>query len=186
MKRSLCDQLDDYMLGWLTPAEAEAFERHLSDCEDCRRQHALQESIDGLLAGAAGPLDAMPPRLVENAWHRVRSARRRKAVAWAVGAAAAAAILIWAFVARPGSWRPTRSVDRDAATLQHSGAPASAISRLPSGKSEKLQASSRVAMADPSSAIVVECKTRDPKINLVWVYPTAKKTAATRVEKSTE
>jgi anti-sigma factor RsiW len=186
MKRSLCGQLDDYMLGWLTPAEADAFESHLPDCADCHRQHALQQSIDALLAETAGSLDAIPSDLVENARHRVRLARRRKAVAWATGIAAAAAILISAFVARSGSWRSARSVDRDVATLQHPDAPASAISNLPSGKSEKLQASSRVAMADPSSAIVVECKTSDPRIKLVWVYPTVKRKAATPVEKSTQ
>ena len=54
-----------YALDALEPAEAEAYEAHLSQCEECRAQLAeLNESAVALAFGAVAP--APPPRLRES------------------------------------------------------------------------------------------------------------------------
>ena len=54
-----------YALDALDPAEAEAYEAHLSQCEECRLQLAeLSESTGALAFGAVAP--APPPRLRES------------------------------------------------------------------------------------------------------------------------
>jgi hypothetical protein len=39
---------------------------------------------------------------------------------------------------------------------------------------EELTLSTRVRLTDPSAGIVVDCKTRNPDITMVWIYPTPK------------
>lgn len=178
MKRLICQQLDDYMLGWLSPDDAAAFDRHLADCPACRRELALQQSIDGLLAGCGGTMDSIPSGLVERTGHRVRAQRRRKVVRWAFSVAAAAVVVILAVIGRFTFWFPGRPGDRDVAVSQNAaGGPDNAASNSPVSALENPKASTRVALADPSSGIVVECKTRDPRINIVWIYPTVKPTS---------
>ncbi|MGD0517713.1 MAG: zf-HC2 domain-containing protein [Thermoguttaceae bacterium] len=173
MKQSPCDQLDDYMLGWLSPDEAAEFERHLTDCPACRRQQALQQSIDGLLAGSGGSLDAIPSGLVERTRHQVKTARRRKALQRTFGLVAAATVLIAAVIGRFTIWSPNRPGDRDVAVSQNAAAAqGNTSSNSPLSATENPKESTRVALADPSSGIVLECKTRDPRINIVWIYPT--------------
>jgi anti-sigma factor RsiW len=175
MKQSPCDRLDDYMLGWLSPDEAAEFERHLTDCPACRRQQALQQSIDGLLAESGGSLDVIPSELVERTRHRVKAARRRKALRWTFGLVAAATVLMAAVIGRFALWSPSRPGDRDVAVSQNAAAAqGNTSSNSPLGATENPKESTRVALADPSSGIVLECKTRDPRINIVWIYPTVK------------
>ncbi len=178
MIQLFCDRLDDYMLGWLSPDEAAAFESHLADCPACRHELALQQAIDGLLAESGGPMDAIPSGLVERTRYRVRTDRRRKVVRWAFSLAAAAALLILAVIGRFAFWSPSRPGDKDIAVSQNAaGAPGNAASNSPVSALENPKASTRVALADPSSGIVLECKTRDPRINIVWIYPTVKPAA---------
>jgi anti-sigma factor RsiW len=178
MKQLPCERIDDYMLGWLSPDEAEAFERHLIDCPACRRDLAFQQSIDGLLAGSGGPLDAIPSGLIERTRYRVRAERRRKVVRWAFGLIVAAAVLILAVIGRFAFWPPGGAGNRDVAISHNAaGAPGNAASNSPISALENPKASTRVALADPSSGIVLECKTRDPRINIVWIYPTVKPAA---------
>ncbi|MGD0655251.1 MAG: zf-HC2 domain-containing protein [Thermoguttaceae bacterium] len=175
MKQSPCDRLDDYMLHWLSPDEAAEFERHLTDCPACRRQQALQQSIDGLLAGIGGSLDAIPSGLVQRTRYRVRAARRRKFMQWAFSLVAAAAVLIAAVIGRFAIWSPNRPGDRDVAVSQNTaGSQGNTPSNSPLSATENPKASTRVTMADPSSGIVLECKTHDPRINIVWIYPAVK------------
>jgi anti-sigma factor RsiW len=175
MKQSPCDRLDDYMLGWHSPDEAAEFERHLTDCPACHRQQALQQSIDGMLAGSGGSLDTIPSGLIERTRHRVESARRRKALRWTFGLVAAAAVLIAAVIGRFTFWSPSRPGDMDVAVSQNAAAAhGNTPSNSPLSTTENLKESTRVALADPSSGIVLECKTRDPRINIVWIYPAVK------------
>jgi anti-sigma factor RsiW len=175
MKQSPCDRLDDYMLGWLSTDEAAEFERHLNDCPACRRELDLQQSIDSLLADCGGAMDAIPSGLVERTRYRVRAQRRRKVVRWAFGLTVAAAVLILAIIGRFASWPTSGPGNRDVAVSQNAAvAPGNAASNSPISALMNPKASTRVTLADPSSGIVLECKTRDPRINLVWIYPTVK------------
>lgn len=159
MKQSPCDQLDGYMLGWLSPDETTVFERHLADCPECRRQQALQQSIDRILTGAEQSVDAIPQGLVDRAWQRVRTTERRKTLRRAVIFAAAAALLISVIIGKFPFWTSSHLPARDIAASQNTAAtPGIAALNLPAGKSGNLKASARVAMADPSSGIVVERK----------------------------
>lgn len=91
-----------YALDALDPDEAEAYERHLSQCEECREQLAeLNESATALAFGAVAP--APPPRLRESILDAAAAERsdvvpllRRRWVArgLAVAAAAAACVVV--------------------------------------------------------------------------------------------
>jgi anti-sigma factor RsiW len=178
MKQSPCDQLDDYILGWLSPDEAAAFERHLSDCITCHREHALQQSIDGLLSGTGGLLDAIPDGLIDRTRCRVQTARGRRAMRWVFSLTVAAAVLLLVIFGRFAVWPSNRTGDRNVAVSQNAATPpASTPANSTPDRFENLKASSRVVLADPSSGIVVDCKTRDPRINIVWIYPTVKPVA---------
>jgi anti-sigma factor RsiW len=178
MKQLPCDKLDDYMLGWLSPDEAEVFERHLTDCPACRGELVLQQSIDCLLAGCGESIDAIPSGLIEHTRRRVRAQRRRKVVRWAFGLVVAAAALILAIIGRFAFWSTSGPGNRDVAVSQKAAEmPGNTASNSPVSALENPKASTRVALADPSSGIVIECKTHDPRINIVWIYPTIKPAA---------
>ena len=89
-----------YALDALAPDEAEAYERHLSQCEDCRVQLAeLNETAGALAYGTIAP--APPPRLREAILEQAAAERsnvvpllRRRWVARGLGVAAAAAACI--------------------------------------------------------------------------------------------
>jgi hypothetical protein len=174
MNRSLCDQLDDYLLGWLSPDEAAAFERHLSDCPACCRERALQQSIDEMLTGTEGLPDAVPAGLLDRTRCYVQTARRRRAMRWAWRLTATAIILLLgifgSFIFHSGN-----AGNRDVAGLHKpAGSPGNPTSISPLSEPEQLTVSSRVRLADPESGIVLDCRTRDPKINIVWIYPSVK------------
>jgi anti-sigma factor RsiW len=165
MNRSLCEQLDDYLLGWLTPDESATFVRHLADCPACRREQSLQRAIDARLAIAHEALDAIPSGLVERTCMEIRAARRRRTLQWTAGLAAAAAVAM--AVVSAHIW-PQNFAQPDERHV------AATTPAAPSGENEQLAVSTRVTLTDPSAGIAVEHKTRDPKISIVWIYPTVK------------
>jgi hypothetical protein len=165
LNRPRCDQLDDYLLGWLTADEAATFKRHLADCPACRREQALQQTIDVRLVKIREWPDAIPSGLVERTRKGIRSARRRRALRWAEGLAAAAAVGLAAILGRLRPQDFGRPEAQDVSALPPQ-APAIAV--------KQLTVSSRVKLADPSAGIVVEYKTRDPNISMVWIYPILK------------
>jgi anti-sigma-K factor RskA len=89
-----------YALDALDPDEAEAYERHLGQCEECREQLAeLNETSAALAFGTVAP--APPPRLRDAILDRAAAERtnvvpllRRRWVARGVAVAAAAAACI--------------------------------------------------------------------------------------------
>jgi anti-sigma-K factor RskA len=130
-----------YALDALDPDEAEAYERHLSQCEDCRLQLAeLNETAGALAFGAVAP--APPPRLRALILEQAAAERsnvvpflRRRWVArgLAVAAAAAACIVVGLAVSLSQSSQ-TRTLSvvvlpNGKATIHVSGLPAA-----PSGK----------------------------------------------------
>ena len=105
-----------YVLGALSPAERQDYERHLADCSSCAR--AVQElaGLPGLLAKTdlasieSPPADApLPETLLPALVHEVRrQQRRRLLVTGAVAAAAATVLTVGSLAAiRSGGEAPT-------------------------------------------------------------------------------
>ena len=130
-----------YALDALSPDEAEAYERHLSQCEECRDQLAeLNESAAALAFGAVAP--APPPHLRTSILDAAAAERTNvvplRRHRWvgrglAIAAAAAACIAVGLAVSLSQSsstkvFALTVSPDRTA-TLQITG-----LSAAPSGK----------------------------------------------------
>lgn len=86
-----------YVLGALSPAERQLFERHLADCDACATAVRELAGLPGLLARVDptvldSPAGELPPTLLPRLVGVVRRERRRQR--WvAVGAAAAAAVV---------------------------------------------------------------------------------------------
>jgi anti-sigma-K factor RskA len=145
-----------YALDALDPAEAEAYERHLSQCEECREQLAeLNESATALAFGAVAP--APPPRLREAILDTAAAERtnvvpllRRRWVArgLAVAAAAAACIVVGLVVSLSQSSNTSAFVvvvRNGQATLQTSD-----LSAAPHGKTYEAWVISTAGSARPA------------------------------------
>jgi anti-sigma factor RsiW len=192
--------LDEYLLGMLAEDEAAAFAAHLGACPECREEAALQRRIDGLLAEASATLEAIPASLSLGAtaglpssvWgtagqarsgtrHRIGRANRgpRRWVRWAGILAVAAGLLLavglWAI--RLAS--PVPEEERPMAQAPVAPPPVAPVPSPPSAmeppRAEPPAAPpTRVAMADPSSAIVVPRESHNPNVAVFFVYPTVK------------
>ena len=88
-----------YVLGSLSPAERQEFERHLSTCDECSRSVRELAGLPGLLARVDRSVlefepasDPVPATLLPSLVREVRRRRRRTVLAIA-GAAAAAAVI---------------------------------------------------------------------------------------------
>ena len=101
-----------YVLGALSPADRQDFERHLPGCADCTRAVGELAGLPGLLGGVGAHVleeaevdDPVPDTLLPALFVEVRKARRRRA--WAasgLAAAAAAAVVVGALaVGQAGS-----------------------------------------------------------------------------------
>ena len=89
--------LAGWVLGSLETDDAEAFERHLQDCEDCRSELSDLERLPALLSIAAPPVE-LPGGLEERTLTAVRRAanKRRARRFTQLGAAAAACLALLA------------------------------------------------------------------------------------------
>ncbi|MBM4088617.1 MAG: hypothetical protein FJ276_04200 [Planctomycetes bacterium] len=168
----LCDQLDDYLCGWLSQDEAARFEAHLAACPDCQEESASQHQIDRWLADATAWAEPVPASLMLRIQRQALVVRRRRLVGWACAVAAAGAVVLtfglWA-TQRSISGRGDRSpVAKSPMVSEVPPAPllANAASKPPAA------VLARVALADPSSAILVPVESRSPNVTVVWVYPT--------------
>lgn len=110
-KGHVLDQLADYLLGNLSPAEQRAVEQHLSGCAVCRAEREALQEAAGRLALAAPPIEP-PARLkkailrqidtpverraaVRAGWNRrLRDWQRSASPAWLLAAAALILILL--------------------------------------------------------------------------------------------
>src|SRR3954447_21727633 len=100
---SACEyaELDgSYVLGGLSPAERQAYERHLATCESCARSVRELAGLPGLLARvdpvileSAPAVEPVPATLLPALVREVSRVRRRRVLA-AVGVAAAAAVAV--------------------------------------------------------------------------------------------
>jgi anti-sigma factor RsiW len=87
------EQLDQYLDAELTAESRAAFEAHAAACEDCRERLAHAERLQRTLAALLVP--GPTPRFFERAMARAATGPRvsHKWVGWAVGLAAAIALL---------------------------------------------------------------------------------------------
>ena len=161
-----CNQLDEYLCGWLSPEEAAAFEAHLVDCADCQEDCALQRRIDRLLADGNAWITPVPVGLRSRVDRGIRTARRRRMLEWSSAIAAAAVALAL------GLWATAKHSFRDGQEMaqRQTGEGNSPVAIV--ARSEPPVPAARVTMVDPSSAIVMPVASHHPNITLVRVYPT--------------
>jgi anti-sigma factor RsiW len=164
-----CDQLDEYLCGWLSPEEAASFEAHLADCTACREDCALQRRIDRSLADGNVWITPVPVGLRSRVDCKIRTARRRRMLGWAsvIAATAGVSLALGIWATAPHSFMPRDGRE----TAQHlSGEGNGPAAILP--RSEPPVPAAQVSMVDPSSAIVMPVESHRPNVTLVRVYQT--------------
>jgi anti-sigma factor RsiW len=162
-----CDQLDDYLCGWLSPDEAGVFEAHLADCAACREARALQRQIDHLLAERTGATAAVPIALRSQVHSRIQAARRRLILRRAGVAAACVVVLSLVFFATKGITFAPREARQSA---QHSPVENDVTATTSTASAGPPIQVARVTLIDPSSAIVVPLDSNHPNVTLVRVF----------------
>jgi len=171
MNASQCDQLDDYLAGWLSDTEASGFEAHLADCSVCRRQLDQQRRIDGLLAQAAGRLEPVPHGLVDRFELQVRCFNRRRMVRTACGLSAAVAMVllvgVWLHLRTPEGSQPAPKRQNEPMIVQQDVKP-------PAQDASDDEPLVQVRPSDPSAAILVTEQTQNPNVTIVWFHPTVR------------
>jgi len=166
-----CDQLDEYLCGWLPPDEAARFEAHLADCAACRDESALQRRIDRLLADGNASIAPVPAGLKSRVDHAIRAAHRRRTVRWAIGVTAAAGAVLSLGLWMRENLSLVRRERRE--TAQNSSATENGpVPVVPPVASEPPAAAARVTMVDPTSAIVMPVESHRPNVTVVYVFPT--------------
>jgi len=171
MTASRCDQLDDYLAGWLSDTEASDFEAHLADCSACQRQLNQQRRIDGLLAQAPGRLEPVPHGLVDRLESQIRHFNRRQRVrtAWGLSAAVAMVLLVgvWLHFRTPEGPQPAPKRQDEPMIVQQDVKP-------PAQDASDAEPLVQVRSSDPSAAILVTEPTQNPNVTIVWFHPTVK------------
>jgi len=144
----LCEQLDEYLLDLLPPAERQAFADHLERCARCRAELAVQRRVDQLLAQAA-ELEPAPPLGFQVARIQRRRARGRWAGASTVaaGLALAAAWWNWGEIATP----PTTVARKAPPVIEQPPRP-------------------NVTVQFADNVIAQPIETSDPRVTIVWTY----------------
>lgn len=153
MSTSPCELLEDYLARDLAKGQEHAFERHLIECSSCRSAAERQRRMDALLSEAVKKLAREPEGLVPRIHVHLQRARRRKYLACAVSATAAA-VTIWAMMPRT-----TTPVKRESA-------PPIQIAEV----KEEPAADVQISFANESKLLIVPEKTESPDVTFVWVY----------------
>ena len=172
MSQSRCDQLDEYLCGWLTSEAAAEFEAHLSDCPACQEECSLQRRIDRLLGEGFAIVNPVPASVAGRIERGIRTARRRR-IGWSIAVTAAAA----GIVAALGIWANSNGLMPTAIDQQVAESPNDNPLGLLLKASTQPQAaagSTRVTLVDPSSAILVPIESHSPNVTIVRIYPTTK------------
>lgn len=166
-----CNQIDEYLCGWLAPEEAAEFQAHLADCPTCREQCAVQRRIDGLLADGAAAVEPIPVVLTDRIDRGIRRLRRRR-IGWACALTAAGIVAALAIWRAPTVFSPKgdgRPADRTPVAIDRSPKMPEPIAAKP-----QVAAVARVTLVDPSSAILVPVESHSPNVTVVRIYPTVK------------
>lgn len=169
-----------YALDALDPAERQAYERHLADCERCQEELAtMWETTEALAVAATGPESR--PELRERILSAARAEphvvvpfvpRRSRAVPALAAAAALAAVVALAV----GAWGAGLSSDLDEArsALARERATAAVLAD-PEARTVLLQAGDGRLVVDPDGRAVVVLDGLDPapagKTYQLWIVP---------------
>jgi anti-sigma factor RsiW len=148
-----CPNLDNYLLGDLSPADEAAFAEHLHNCDDCREAIDEQQWIDNLLQASSQLETEIPPPHIASELRVVAASReshRNRAVAIAL--ATAAALLIAA----------TWLLNHPTGTLPERVATTNQVPNIP-------EAPHAVFVAG-SGAIAVPVESRHPDVTIVRIY----------------
>lgn len=163
-----CDQLDAFLLGELSPRDAERFELHVRTCEECREAVEQQHWIDGLLrSDVAAELDSAPFALHESL--RAIPARRPRNIRVVAFAVATAASLLIAV-----GWIAIRSQPVDIAhdpvavpAITQPVSPTDATPALANGGTRP-----RATFVSSGDSIAVPVESTDDNVTIVQLYPT--------------
>jgi predicted anti-sigma-YlaC factor YlaD len=150
-----CSNLDNYLLGDLSPADAAAFAEHLGGCEECREAFDQQQWINDLLQGSS-QLDAEVPPPHIAAELRAATVRResfrKRAITIAFASAAALLVAVTWLLNHPTGNTPQHV----ATTTDVPTAPEPPYAMFVAG----------------GDAIAVPIKSRHPDVTIVRVYST--------------
>jgi hypothetical protein len=155
---SSCDQLDDYLARGLGEEQERAFEAHLPECPACYTAVQQQNRLDALLVLAVTKLDQVPVELIHRTRARLQKLRRRRYLAYALSASAAAA-LVWFLLQLP-TRPPTRLKDG-------SRPPGEVVAESEKESPDPV----RISFSHESKLLLVPEETGSPDVTFVWVYP---------------
>jgi anti-sigma factor RsiW len=186
MNHSRCDQLDEFLCGWLSPGEMAEFDAHLAECDACREECMLQRQINKILAEEVAHIEPVPMALESRIDRTIRTARRRRTLVWAGAMTAAAGILL-----ALGLWTTQNNLfprwDERQRTQPSAIAGDTLVPIVPPVNSESVDWASvglkpglkskpttacQVTPMDPSSTIVVPMESHSSNVTVVCIYPT--------------
>jgi anti-sigma factor RsiW len=172
----MCDRLDDFLDGALSPQELAVFRTHLESCAACREAVDQQRWIDALLtSNDAAAIESLPqsaPRTIP----LPRSGRRRALVA---AASAAAIVALTASIVFPlagkrglGEGRPTAASHLPPKPTAPDAAEPPSLQISVDHPSPSPPISSSASFVSAGSAIAVPLASGDPQVTIVQLYPT--------------
>jgi anti-sigma factor RsiW len=150
-----CPNLDNYLLGDLSPADEATFAEHLHDCDDCREAIEEQHWINNLLQASSRLETEAPPPYIARELRVVAASReshRNHAVAIALATAAALLVAVTWLLNHPTGTLP----EHLATTNQIPNTPEPPHALFVAG----------------SGAIAVPVESRHPDVTIVRIYST--------------
>lgn len=159
MSARLCDRLDDYLDGDLSPLDKEPFVAHLTKCTPCRIAVQAQQRLANLLSAASCQLEVVPAGLLDRITTPAQP-RILQRSAWAAAILAIAAVLL---VAVGLSRKPAKSTPEVAVAP----VPAPVVPEPPAPVVH-------VEFPRAREVIVLPQVTTNPRVTILWIYPTTR------------
>ncbi len=163
-----CSNLDSYLDGELSAAEAESFAIHLHGCVDCRESIAQQRWIEGLLRSPGAATMEAPPTDLAVVIRAAIAESRQRAGAVVVALAAAAALLLAV------GWQLLDRGDKPAV-----GELATPFLQIADSRPNSIEQPTAVAAEDPRVTVItgpdslaVPIESPYPDVTIVRIYPT--------------
>jgi hypothetical protein len=163
-----CDRLDAFLIGELSPRDAEHFDLHVRTCEQCREAVEQQGWIDNLLGSdVAAELEPAPFALHDSL--RALPTRRRKNIRVTAFAVATAASLLIAvgWIAMQG--QPVDTV-HDQVVKPAIDHPISPTDVTPALANDSIRP--RATFVSSGDSIAVPVESTDDNVTIVQLYPT--------------
>jgi anti-sigma factor RsiW len=148
-----CSNLDNYLLGDLTPADEAAFAAHLQACNDCREAVDEQQWINNLLEASSQLETEIPPPHIASELRVVAASResyRNRAVAIAFATAAALLVAVTWLLNHPAGTLPERITT---------------LNQIPNAPEPP-----HAVFVAGSGAIAVPVESRHPDVTIVRIY----------------